>query len=206
VARGDHLHHPRSAGGQSGYLRGMKSKLLTDSPRTFALVLEPGEEAVSTIEAWAKQEGVTPASLTAIGGFEASVLGFFDWDVKEYTRIPVNQQVEVVSLIGDIALAEGSAKLHAHAVLGCRDGSARAAYRRRPLLTRRGGRSRSPPRRPHLREPEQHVAQPPLHLPGADPVALATGAARLKQRFRSPVSGAYRMGAISTGGCGARFT
>ena len=106
----------------------MKTKLLIDTPRTLALVLGPGEEAVSTIEAWAEEEAVTAASLTAIGGFEAAVLGFFDWETKEYLRIPINQQVEVVSLLGDIAMAEGGVKLHAHAVLGCRDGSARAGH------------------------------------------------------------------------------
>jgi uncharacterized protein len=106
----------------------MKTKLLGDAPRAFILVLETGDEAVSVIEEWANDEGVTAAGITAIGAFEASVLGFFEWESKEYLRIPVNQQAEVVSLIGDIALAEDRPKLHAHVVLGCRDGSARAGH------------------------------------------------------------------------------
>ncbi|MDQ3944848.1 MAG: DUF296 domain-containing protein, partial [Actinomycetota bacterium] len=75
----------------------MKMKLLGDAPRAFILVLETGDEAVSVIEEWANDEGVTAAGITAIGAFEASVLGFFEWESKEYLRIPVNQQAEVVS-------------------------------------------------------------------------------------------------------------
>jgi hypothetical protein len=52
------------------------------------------------------------------------VLGYFDWERKTYKRIPVEEQVEVVSLLGDFALQENAPKLHAHVVLGKSDGSA----------------------------------------------------------------------------------
>ena len=42
-----------------------------------------------------------------IGAFSAVTLGYFDWDAKEYRKIPVQEQVEVLSLIGDIALKDG---------------------------------------------------------------------------------------------------
>ena len=41
---------------------------------------------------------------TAIDAFSEAVLGYFDWEKKDYEHIPVNEQVEVFSLIGDIAL------------------------------------------------------------------------------------------------------
>ena len=85
----------------------MKTKLLSEDPRSTALVLEPGDEAVSAIEDWARDEGVRTASLTAIGGFETCMLGFFEWESKEYVRIPVDEQAEVVALIGDIAMTDG---------------------------------------------------------------------------------------------------
>jgi predicted DNA-binding protein with PD1-like motif len=62
---------------------------------------------------------------TAIGAFRDATLAYFDWEKKEYKKNPVREQVEVVSLIGDVALAEdGSPKVHAHAVLGRADGTA----------------------------------------------------------------------------------
>ena len=67
------------------------------------------------------------------------VLGYFDWQKKEYERIPIREQVEVLSLLGDVALGpDGKPKLHAHIVLGKRDGSAHGGHllegRVRPTL------------------------------------------------------------------------
>jgi len=49
----------------------MKAKLLSESDgvRLFALVLDPGEEAFSAIQAFAASEGIEGASVSAIGAF-----------------------------------------------------------------------------------------------------------------------------------------
>ena len=102
----------------------MQAKLINPAPeRTFALVFERGDEVVSTLERFAAEQGLDASRITAIGAFERATLGFFDWERKDYERIPVEEQVEVLSLIGDIALDAGRPKLHAHVVLGRRDGS-----------------------------------------------------------------------------------
>ena len=43
-------------------------------------------------------------------------------------KIPVQEQVELLSLIGDIALDGGQPKLHAHVVVGKRDGTTRGGH------------------------------------------------------------------------------
>lgn len=54
---------------------------------------------------------------------------YFDWEKKEYQRIPVHEQVEVASLIGDVAEApSGQPALHIHLVVGRRNGSAMAGH------------------------------------------------------------------------------
>jgi predicted DNA-binding protein with PD1-like motif len=54
---------------------------------------------------------------------------YFDWQKKDYLKIPVREQVEVASLIGDIADdPEGKPVLHIHIVVGTRDGSAKAGH------------------------------------------------------------------------------
>ena len=104
----------------------MKSKLIDKSTqRTFAVILDTGDEAMKSLQDFAVREGLTAAQFTAIGAFRSAVLGYFDWDEKDYRRIPVDEQVEVVSLIGDIAAGEdGKPALHAHVVLGRSDGTA----------------------------------------------------------------------------------
>ena len=109
----------------------MKSKLLaeTSGQRTFVVVLDPGEEAVGALLAFARRHAMTAASLTAIGAFEKAVVGWFDLQAKSYRRIPVDTQSEVLSAIGDIAADDGgAASLHLHAVLGLSDGQTRGGH------------------------------------------------------------------------------
>lgn len=108
----------------------MKSKLINDGPqKTFALILDKGDEAVSSIEAFAREMQIAAAQFTGIGAFSDLILGFFDWETKEYQKIPVTQQVEVVSLIGDVALGpDGKAALHPHVVVSRSDGTAMGGH------------------------------------------------------------------------------
>jgi hypothetical protein len=109
----------------------MKSKLLSDSEgaRLFAVVLDPGDEAFSAIEAFAAGENISGASITAIGAFERATIGWFDFDTKDYRRIPIDEQCEVLSVLGDVGRDEnGKVSLHLHAVLGLSDGSTRGGH------------------------------------------------------------------------------
>ena len=102
----------------------MRTKVLAEGEtRTIALVFETGDEVVSTLERFAQEQGLDAAHFTAIGAFSRATLGYFSWETKEYLKIPVDEQVEVLAAAGDIALQEGKRKVHAHAVLGRRDGS-----------------------------------------------------------------------------------
>jgi predicted DNA-binding protein with PD1-like motif len=100
-----------------------------EGQRTFAVVLRSGEEAVDCLEKFAIEHKIFAAQLTAIGAFSDLVLLYFDWDKKEYLRIPVTEQVEVASLIGDVAEApSGKPALHLHLVIAKRDGTAMAGH------------------------------------------------------------------------------
>lgn len=108
----------------------MKSKLVADSEgRSFVLVLDPGEEAFTTITNFAKSEDLLGAALTALGAFERATVGWFDIAKKEYRKIEVAEQCEALSLVGDIAIDDkGAQSLHLHAVLGLCDGSTRGGH------------------------------------------------------------------------------
>ncbi len=97
--------------------------------RTYAVVLETGEEVMGCLQDFIKREQIFAAQITAIGAFRDAVLMYFDWETKKYLRIPVAEQVEVASLIGDVAQApSGEPALHVHLVVGKRDGSAMAGH------------------------------------------------------------------------------
>jgi uncharacterized protein len=105
----------------------MQSQLVHEAhgQRTFVVVLGTGDEVRESLQGFAEREGLAAAQLSAIGAFRRATIRWFDWDAKAYRPIPVEEQVEVVSLLGDIACdTDGKPKLHLHAVLGRRDGSA----------------------------------------------------------------------------------
>jgi predicted DNA-binding protein with PD1-like motif len=104
----------------------MNAKLLIEAngQKTFVLIFDTGDEVVKILQSFAREKKLACSHFTAIGAFQEATLGYYDLAKKDYQKNPVREQVEVLSLVGDIALAEsGETKVHAHAVLGRSDGS-----------------------------------------------------------------------------------
>lgn len=108
----------------------MKQKVITDAEeRTHVLILETGDEVVAVLQDFCREQKLSAARFTAIGAFRRATLAYFDWESKQYEHIPVDEQVEVLVLAGDVALKEdGAPKIHAHVVVGKRDGSAHGGH------------------------------------------------------------------------------
>lgn len=107
----------------------MRHKLINDdAERTYALIMDNGDEAVSTLQDFCERNGIGSARFTAIGAFSDLTLGYFDWKKKAYEKIPLCEQVEVLMLAGDVAVQEGKPKIHAHITVGKRDGSAHGGH------------------------------------------------------------------------------
>lgn len=115
----------------------MEYKLLhkAEGQRTFVVVLASGDEVLSAIQDFIEREKVRAAAITAIGALSEATLLYFDWNKRSYEKIPVDEQVEVASLIGDVAEGpDGNPALHIHLVVGTRDGSAKAGHLGRALV------------------------------------------------------------------------
>lgn len=107
----------------------MQSRLLTQGPpRLYAVVLESGEEVVASLTRFAETEQLDASQITAIGAFDHAVLGFFDFSKRDYRKNVVDEQLELLSLIGDFALEDGKPKMHAHVTVGRSDGSTRGGH------------------------------------------------------------------------------
>jgi len=103
----------------------MRSKLIAGKPKTFALILETGDEVLTSIRSFAQAEHLSSGSFKAIGALSDVALGWFNWETRKYeTAVKFDEQVELLSLIGDIALKENNPQIHAHLVVGRRDGTA----------------------------------------------------------------------------------
>ncbi len=107
----------------------MKSKLIHEqSEKAYVLVFDTGDEVTEGLLQFAKHHRLSASRFTAIGGFSEVTLGYFDIETREYRPIPIHEQVEVLSLVGNIALDRGEPRVHAHVVIGKSDGSAHGGH------------------------------------------------------------------------------
>jgi predicted DNA-binding protein with PD1-like motif len=107
----------------------MKATLLNDQgEKTYAVIFDKGEEVMAGLQDFAGKNDLGGSHLTAIGGFSDMTLGYFDRERKEYKKIPLDLQVEVLSLVGDIAVEEGKPRVHMHGVVGLADGTTRGGH------------------------------------------------------------------------------
>lgn len=112
----------------------MRIRTVSGQQKTHVVVLDKGEEVATSLLAFARREEVLSAHFTAIGAFSEIVLGFFDPERREYDEIPVREQVEVLGLTGNFTTQDGEPRLHAHVVVGKRDGSAHGGHLLRGLV------------------------------------------------------------------------
>jgi predicted DNA-binding protein with PD1-like motif len=107
----------------------MKSRIVEDADVvTYVMVCDPGDEAVAALAQFARAERLEAAQITGVGGFERATVGWFDRAARQFRHIPVNQQCEVLSLIGDVAQDQDGPSLNVHVVLGLSDGTTRGGH------------------------------------------------------------------------------
>jgi len=109
---------------------GMKVRLLSENGgvKNYAIVLAKGDEVMSGLTDFARQNKVASASFTAIGAFSHATVAWFDEARKEFKLIPIEQQVELVSMIGDIALVNDQPAVHTHVSVASSDGTVRGGH------------------------------------------------------------------------------
>ena len=98
------------------------------APRTWAIIFGKGDDIMSGLADWAKREHVSGAQMQAIGAMSSALFGWFDKDRKAYLNVPVNEQVECVSLLGDVGLVSGAPMWHIHGCVATRDGTVKGGH------------------------------------------------------------------------------
>lgn len=110
----------------------MHFRKIDGSPETFMLVFETGDELASGLLQFARHHKLACASFKAVGALSSVRLAWFNWETKTYEpAVVLDEQVELLSLIGDVALKGDEPVVHAHAVIGKRDGTAHGGHLQR---------------------------------------------------------------------------
>lgn len=87
----------------------------------FQVRLESGERVVESLLGWLRTEGIGYATMTGLGAVRHATVSYWNADTKQYEAHQLDEQLEVVSLIGNVTLKEGAPFLHIHVTLGRRD-------------------------------------------------------------------------------------
>jgi uncharacterized protein len=108
----------------------MRDRMLstTASGRSYALVFDLNDDVLTQLQRFCERENVYAAFFYGIGGYRRATLGYYDMQKKEYEPIEVDEQVELASLIGNVTNFEGKPRIHAHCVVGHRDGHTTAGH------------------------------------------------------------------------------
>jgi predicted DNA-binding protein with PD1-like motif len=116
---------------ERGRAPGLQARLISENPggeMTFAVVFAKGDEVLSGLTEFAARANLTSGHFTAIGALQSARFGWFDRAQKAYRHIPIEEQVELISLIGNVALINGVPQIHAHGAVGFRDGQMRGGH------------------------------------------------------------------------------
>jgi len=99
-----------------------------DGGKTYVVTFAKGDEILSGLTEFAERDKITAGHFTAIGALRTALFGWFDPARKAYRDIPINQQVELISLIGDVGLVNGAPQIHTHGAVGLPDGEVRGGH------------------------------------------------------------------------------
>jgi predicted DNA-binding protein with PD1-like motif len=114
-----------------GRAPGLQARLISETSageKTYAVIFAKGDEVLSGLTEFAERENLSAGSFTAIGALQSARFGWFDRARQAYRDIPIDQQVELISLIGDVGLVNGSPQIHAHGSVGLPDGRVRGGH------------------------------------------------------------------------------
>ncbi|MGC1872190.1 MAG: DUF296 domain-containing protein [Acidobacteriaceae bacterium] len=108
----------------------MKFKVLNQSPQetTYAVIFGAGDEILGGLTKFAEENHITAARITGIGSIHNGTLAWLNPDTKKFRMIHIDQQAEVLSLLGDIAIYQGKPVVHVHMVVGFGDGTAHGGH------------------------------------------------------------------------------
>ena len=96
----------------------MPRTLSTKTNRTFVTRMMPGEDVLKIAESIVSKEKIYAGQLSFIGAIRKATLGYFDRHSKTYKSFTIDEDVEVVSCMGNISRTEdGTPVVHAHMIV-----------------------------------------------------------------------------------------
>jgi len=89
---------------------------------SYLIRLHKGDEIISSLISLADEFGLCGATFDGIGAVDKAEIGYFDTEMKDYVRVEIFDQRELLSLKGNIGSGPDEKLIvHAHVILGDRN-------------------------------------------------------------------------------------
>ncbi len=111
-----------------GLAPGMRVTEFSSVARTFEVTMRKGDEVASGLTEFAEKNHLTGSHITGIGALNHVVLGWYDPEKRAYKKNVIDEEVELVSLTGNVAIENGKPFVHAHVVVALKDGTTRGGH------------------------------------------------------------------------------
>jgi len=85
---------------------------------TYIVRLDAGEKIVETLKALCERDAIGAGYFNGLGAVGEAEIGHFDPGTNDYAWVKLAGPYEIVSLYGNITVADGKPFIHAHIALG----------------------------------------------------------------------------------------
>lgn len=89
--------------------------------QTFVLRLEMGDDILAVLRRFAEAKRIRAGAFEGIGSLSKAKLGHYDFKEKRYTFQVFEDDLEIITLAGNISTVDTAAVPHVHVTLGRRD-------------------------------------------------------------------------------------
>jgi predicted DNA-binding protein with PD1-like motif len=112
-----------------GNAPGLRVTDLGSSGRTYRVNMTKGDEIMSGLMEFAEKNHIRNGHFTGLGAIDQGVLQWADPVHKGHKTTEVNEEAEIVSLVGSIGSdKDGKPTVHAHIAVALSDGSTRGGH------------------------------------------------------------------------------
>lgn len=110
-------------------------KIITQQNNTYLLRFNKNEEVISELQQFCKRNAIFSGSFQGLGAAGEVVLSYYNLDKKIYEDTTFSEDLEIASMVGNIASMNTDLIIHTHGVFGKQNLSAIAGHIKKLIVS-----------------------------------------------------------------------
>ena len=104
----------------------------------YIVRLNVGEDIVESVKKFAQEENIRFGTVTGIGAVNKAKIGLFNTETKEYQSTILEEDMEIISLAGNITEMNGEPYIHLHIALANSEHNVKAGHLNMAVISATG--------------------------------------------------------------------